>query len=85
MEKFERSDIGSTLSFESLAPCRKLVFEELLGKAKERVAKEEKRRKRAREDFSTLLRNSRHIRSSTTWEEGQTMLEKEPEFKAVSV
>jgi hypothetical protein len=63
--------------------CRKLVFDELLARAKDKVAKEEKRRKRAREDFTDLLRDVRDIHADTTWEEAQPLLERMAEYKAV--
>ena len=64
--------------------CRQLVYEELVGRAKEKAAKEEKRRKRAKEDFQLLLRDTRDIEHTSTWEEWQPKLEREPEAKLVS-
>lgn len=63
--------------------CRKAFFEEELGKAKDKLAKEEKRRKRAKEEFTLLLRESRRLNYDTPWSEAQTLLDKEPEYKAV--
>ena len=39
---------------------------------------------RAREDFTALLKDSRDIKPDTTWEDAQPLLEKHPEYKAVS-
>ena len=64
--------------------CRKLVFDETVARLKERAAKEEKRRRHAREDFTALLKDSRDIKPDTTWEDAQPLLEKHPEYKAVS-
>ena len=63
---------------------RKLVFDETVARQKERAAKEEKRRRHAREDFTALLKDSREIKPDTTWEDAQPLLEKHPEYKAVS-
>ena len=62
---------------------RRLVWEELVGRAKERAAKEEKRRKRARDDFMALLEDTRGVKAGTTWDEAQPLLERMPEYKAV--
>ncbi len=62
---------------------RKLVFDELLAKVKERAAKEEKRRKRARDDFIDLLRDSRAMTVDSSWDDIRPSLESAPEYKAV--
>lgn len=64
--------------------CRKLVYDELYAKVKEKAAKEEKRRKRAREDFMGLLKDMRDINMDTSWEVAKPLLEAEAEYKAVS-
>jgi FF domain len=64
---------------------RRLFFEELLGKAQDRAAKEEKRHKKALESFVDLLHDTRALAPETSWEEAKPLLEKEPEFKAVRV
>ncbi len=63
--------------------ARRLVFDELQGRAKEKLAKEEKQRKRAKQEFASLLRDSKTIRYDTTWDAALAELEKAPEFKAV--
>ncbi len=63
--------------------CRKLVFDELLDKAKDKAAKEEKRRKRAREDFTALLRETRAVNFDSSWEDIKPSLESASEYKAV--
>lgn len=62
---------------------RKLVFDEMLAKAKERAAKEEKRRKRARDDFNDLLRDTRSVVLDSSWDDIRPSLESAPEYKAV--
>ena len=63
---------------------RQLFFDEEAGKLKEKAAKEERRQRRMREDFQNLLREHRKIRHDSTWADAKLLLEKEPEYKAVS-
>ncbi|KAK9844119.1 hypothetical protein WJX81_004940 [Elliptochloris bilobata] len=62
----------------------RLVFEELLERAKEKAAKEEKRAKRARDDFAALLRVAKDLDPDAPWEDAKAALAKEPEYKAVA-
>jgi len=66
-----------------VVPCRKTFFEEEVGKLKEKAVKEEKRKRRAKEDFALLLKETRRLKHDTTWEDAKAILEKEPEYKAV--
>ena len=61
---------------------RKVFFEDLLSKAKERQAKEEKRAKLIAEDFTDLLR-SRHVKHDSTWEDVKSQIDHKERFKAV--
>jgi hypothetical protein len=63
--------------------CRRLYFEEEVGKLKEKAAKEEKRKRRAKEDFISLLKETRRLKHDTPWSDAKTILEKDPEYKAV--
>ena len=65
--------------------CRKVFFEEESGKLREKAAKEEKRMRRAKEDFIVLLKETRRLKHDTTWSDAKAILEKEPEYKAVSI
>ena len=65
------------------AACRRLVFEELLERAKEKAAKDERRAKRAAEDFAALLRSAKDLDPGAAWEDAKAALAKEPEYKAV--
>ena len=58
------------------------MFEELLERAKERAAKEERRAKRAAEDFTALLRSAKDLDPDAPWEDAKAALAKEPEYKA---
>ena len=60
------------------------MFDELLARLKDKVAKEEKRKRRKREDFTALLKDSRDIKLDMSWEDAQLLLEKQPEYKGVS-
>ncbi|KAK9795587.1 hypothetical protein WJX73_010842 [Symbiochloris irregularis] len=62
---------------------RRLIFEELQGKAAEKAVKEEKKRTAAREDFSSLIRHTKGIDADSTWEQAEPLLRKEPEYKQV--
>lgn len=57
----------------------------MLAKAKEREAKEEKRRRRARDDFTELLRDSRDLTVESVWDDVKPSLESAPEYKAVGL
>ena len=61
------------------------MFDELLARLKDKVAKEEKRKRRAREDFTALLKDTRDIKADMSWEDAQPLLEKQPEYKGVSL
>lgn len=54
---------------------RKLIYEELHAKAKDKETKEIKRKKKARDDFASELKRCRTIKEATTWEEAKAMLE----------
>ena len=75
--------LGTHIEF-GTSSCRKVFFEDELGKAQREQEKQEKHRKRCREDFNFLLKDSRRIKYDTPWPEARDHLEKEPEFKAVS-
>lgn len=64
---------------------RRLYFDELVGRAQEAAAKAERAARRAREDFSYMLRHMRDVKPDTTWEEAQAICGKEPEWKEVGV
>ena len=60
------------------------MYDELLERAKERVAKEEERRRAARKEFTALLRETRGVTSASTWDATRASVEGAPEYKAVS-
>ena len=63
--------------------CRRVFFEDLLSKAKEKQSKEEKRLKIVAEDFTDLLR-SRHVRHDSVWDDVKSQIDHKERFKAVS-
>lgn len=63
--------------------CRRLYFDELLGRAVEKAAKEEKRRVRAAEDFTSLLRATKAIGVDTTWDEASVLIASDRDYQAV--
>lgn len=66
-------------------PRRRLYYEEMVGRAKEREAEEEARRRRARDKLASYLRHARGLKDGTlSWSEFLEGHGKEPEVKAVS-
>ena len=63
---------------------RRLYFEELVGRAADRAAKEEKRRARAAEAFRDLLRGTKGVEPDTTWDEASVLLAGDRDYQAVS-
>ena len=62
--------------------CRRVFFEDLLNKAKEKHTKEEKRVKLIAEDFTDLLR-SRHVKHDSAWDDIKSQIDHKERFKAV--
>ncbi len=60
-----------------------VFVEEMHGRAAEARAKEERRAKRAADDFATMLRRHRAVHADMTWEDGCGALSGEPEWGAV--
>jgi FF domain len=66
-----------------LAACRRLVFDELVGKAADRAAKEAKRAARAAEAFTALLRDTKAISQGMPWEEAHVLVASDRDYQAV--
>lgn len=64
--------------------CRRVFFEDLVTKAKEKQIKEEKRMKLVAEDFTDLLR-SRHVKHDSVWDDIKPQIDHKERFKAVSI
>lgn len=77
------ADQTNTSSCQLVSGTRRVFFDEEVGKLREKVAKEEKRKQRARDDFYYLLRDTRQIDYDTTWSDAKAQLGKEPEYRAV--
>ena len=66
------------------SPSRRLYFDELVGRAADRAAKEEKRRARAAEAFRDLLRSTKGIDVDTSWDDAMVLLASDRDYQAVS-
>ena len=65
------------------APRRRLVFDELVGRAADRAAKEAKRAARAAEAFTALLRETKAIAPGMPWEEAHVLVASDRDYQAV--
>ncbi|CAL0300387.1 unnamed protein product [Lupinus luteus] len=61
----------------------KLVFDELLERAKEKEEKEAKKRKRLADDFFHLLSSIKDITASSKWEDYRPLIEDSQEFRSI--
>ncbi|KAJ4701578.1 pre-mRNA-processing protein 40A [Melia azedarach] len=61
----------------------KLVYEELLERAKEKEDKEAKKRQRLADDFTKLLYTYKEITSSSNWEDSKPLFEESQEYKSI--
>lgn len=63
--------------------CRQLFYQELVGKAKEKAAKEEAKKAGARDDFTRLLRHTKSLKPESSWEDVKPDLETHSAYKDV--
>lgn len=63
--------------------CRQLFYSELVGKAKDKLAKEEARKAEARDDFTRLLRHTKSLKLTSTYEDIKPDLETHSAYKEV--
>ncbi|CAN1775918.1 Pre-mRNA-processing protein 40A [Linum perenne] len=61
----------------------KLVYEDLVERAKEKEEKEAKKRQRLADDFTELLRSFKEITASSNWEESKPLVEDSQEYRAM--
>ncbi|KAL5855269.1 hypothetical protein ACOSQ4_005071 [Xanthoceras sorbifolium] len=61
----------------------KLIFDELVERAKEKEEKEAKKRKRLADEFSDLLHSIKDISASSTWENCRQLFECSREFSSI--
>ncbi|KAL0545547.1 hypothetical protein IC582_015433 [Cucumis melo] len=61
----------------------KLVYEDLLERAKEKEEKEAKRRQRLADDFSGLLQSFKEITTSSNWEDSKQLFEESEEYRSI--
>ncbi|KAF3447471.1 hypothetical protein FNV43_RR12657 [Rhamnella rubrinervis] len=62
----------------------KLVFEELLERAKEKEEKEAKKRQRLADDFTKLLYTFKEITTSSNWEDCKQLFEDSQEYRSIA-
>ncbi|XP_015576606.2 pre-mRNA-processing protein 40A isoform X3 [Ricinus communis] len=62
----------------------KIVFDELLERAKEKEEKEAKKRKRLADDFLNLLHSTKDITASSKWESCKELFEGSREFSSIN-
>ncbi|XVF64223.1 hypothetical protein PTKIN_Ptkin09bG0151300 [Pterospermum kingtungense] len=62
----------------------KLVYEELLERAKEKEEKEAKKRQRLADDFTKLLHTYKEITASSTWEDSIPLFEESQEYRSIA-
>ena len=63
--------------------CRQLFYSEQVGKAKEKIAREEARKAEARDDFTRLLRHTKSLKLDCSWEDIKPDLETHTAYKEV--
>ncbi|RDX79895.1 Pre-mRNA-processing protein 40A, partial [Mucuna pruriens] len=61
----------------------KLIFEELLERAKEKEEKEAKKRQRLADDFTNLLYTFKDITTSSKWEDCKPLFEETQEYRSI--
>lgn len=61
----------------------KLIYEDLLERAREKEEKEAKKRQRIVDDFTKLLSTFKEITTSSTWEECMPLVEDSQEYKSI--
>ncbi|XWS24079.1 hypothetical protein CRYUN_Cryun28dG0070100 [Craigia yunnanensis] len=62
----------------------KLVYEELLERAKEKEEKEAKKRQRLADDFTKLLHTYKEITASSNWEDSRALFEESQEYRSIA-
>ncbi|KAK5824023.1 pre-mRNA-processing protein 40A isoform X2 [Gossypium arboreum] len=62
----------------------KLVYDELLERAKEKEEKEAKKRQRLADDFTRLLHTYKEITASSNWEESKPLFEESQEYRSIA-
>ncbi|KAL3696119.1 hypothetical protein R1sor_010195 [Riccia sorocarpa] len=83
-DKFKAA-IAEAGDLEAIAePNLKLVFEDLIERAKEKDEKEAKKKRRVVDDFTEVLRAMKQVTVSSKWEECRPLLEDTAEFRAFS-
>ena len=80
----QKAFVSVFIRTDEAAARRRLVFDELVGKAADRAAKEAKRAARAAEAFTALLRDTKGITQDMPWEEAHVLVAGDRDYQAVS-
>ena len=84
LRKPHQSKLSSTVPPDSSwQSCRQLFYQEQVGKAKDKLAREEAEKAEAREDFTRLLRHTKSLKLDSTWEVIKPDLETHSAYKDV--
>ncbi|EPS72133.1 hypothetical protein M569_02623, partial [Genlisea aurea] len=79
-----KSDIMDSVSFASISDTNmKLVYEDLIDRAKEKEEKEAKKLKRLAKDFTDMLSSIKEIDALSTWEDCKELVEDSSEYRAM--
>ncbi|GKV10405.1 hypothetical protein SLEP1_g21773 [Rubroshorea leprosula] len=62
----------------------KLIYEDLLERAKEKEEKEAKKRQRLADDFTKLLHTFKEITTSSNWEDSKSLFEESKEYRSMA-
>lgn len=76
------SDDGGSLPISDIN--LKLVYEELLERAKEKEEKEAKKRQRLADDFTKLLHTFKEITAASNWEDSRPLFEESQEYRSIA-
>ncbi|XP_061374258.1 pre-mRNA-processing protein 40A [Gastrolobium bilobum] len=79
-----KSDVMEEVACQTISEINlKLIFEELLERAKEKEEKEAKKRQRLADDFTNLLYTFKDITTSSKWEDCKPLFEETQEYRSI--
>ncbi|WCJ35581.1 pre-mRNA-processing protein 40A [Euphorbia peplus] len=82
-EEFKTA-ISADVNFSAVSDINlKLVYDELIERAKEKEEKEAKKRQRLADDFTKLLHTYKEITASSTWEDCKLLVEESQEYRSI--
>ncbi|XP_065847148.1 pre-mRNA-processing protein 40A isoform X2 [Euphorbia lathyris] len=82
-EEFKTA-ISADVNFSAVSDINlKLVYDELIERAKEKEEKEAKKRQRLADDFTKLLHTYKEITASSSWEDCKLLVEESQEYRSI--